>query len=344
VRYYTLLFVLVLCSACRHASPQFDPTSSSSIDIDQTPTDAPEIRFEFATPTPTVVPVDEDLVDEETEQEKEVTSRAFEDGLPLAARVNEQPIFLTTYEKQVAQFVRALEAQGVDITSEKGRAALRQTQHQVLEGLVDQLIIEQRADHLGISVTEEEVEAKAQESIVQMQSQAEFEAWLANNNLTYQEFIASLRSQLIANRMFERITSNVPETTEQVRLRYIRVENRATAQAIVEQLKNGVNFTTLVQEQSLDEHSRVNDGDLGWLPRNAGVIPVEVEAIAFVLQPGEVSGPIKTPLGFYVIKLEDKEADRLLTNKMFQALKKQIFTDWLIEQRSSMVIEMYIAL
>ena len=91
-------------------------------------------------------------------------------------------------------------------------------------------------------------------------------------------------------------------------------------------------------------HIWANDGDLGWLPRKVGVIPAEVEAIAFALQPGKISGPIETASSFYIIKLEKKEANRPLTKKMVYALKKQIFTDWLIEQRSSTAIEKYVAL
>lgn len=131
---------------------------------------------------------------------------AFEGDRPVAVRVNNQPIFLETYEKQVVRFEQTLVAQGVDLRSEQGQAALAQVQRQVLETLIDQALIEQAAAKLKLNLTEQAVEAKVQENI--SQDQGQFEAWLAANSLSYEEFKATLQAQLIANQVFETITQN----------------------------------------------------------------------------------------------------------------------------------------
>ncbi len=329
IRLFFLCLLIAILSGCADSAAQSDP-----------------LQF---TPR-AVAPPTQAIPDEPREQppptgeQEAVSGRAFEDNLPLAARVNNQPIFLDTYQKQVAQMVQALEAQGLDLATESGQETLGQVQRQVLQALIDQRIIEQQAGKLGLTVTEAMLEARIQESIAQGQGQDQFEAWLAANNLTYEEFKDTLRAQLIANQVFEQITGHVPETAEQIQLRHIQVADEATARAIVEQLKNGADFATLARAQSLDESSRANGGDLGWFPRRLGPIPPAVEAMAFSLQPGQVSGPIQSPLGFHVIKLEHKEAERPLTNEMLQALKKQIFTDWLREQQSSTTVERFIGL
>lgn len=271
-----------------------------------------------------------------------VVDAVFEDGRPLAARVNNAPIFLDVYEQQVAQMMQALQAQAVDPATEAGQAALDQAKQQVLNALIDQLIIEQQAEALGISISEETLEARVQESIAQGQGQAQFEAWLTANSLTLADFERLLRSELIANQLFERVTGSVSNRAEQIRVRHIQVADEALARQIIEQLKGGADFAGLAQELSLDENSRTNGGDLGWLTRGIAPLPPEVEQIAFSLKPGQVSGPIGPNVGFHIIKLEEKEADRPLTNEMLQALKKQLFTGWLAQQHAASQIERYI--
>lgn len=271
-----------------------------------------------------------------------VADAAFEGGRPLVARVNDAPIFLDAYEQQVAQMAQALQAQAVDPTTAAGQAALNQAKQQVLNALIEQLIIEQQAETLGISISEEMLEARVQESIAQGQGQAQFETWLAANSLTLTEFERLLRSELIANQLFEHVTGGVPDRAEQIRVRHIQVADEALARQIIEQLKGGADFAGLAQDLSVDDNSRTNGGDLGWLARGMAPLPPEVERIAFSLQPGQVSGPIGPKVGFHIIKLEEKEADRPLTNEMLQAVKKQLFTEWLAQQRAASQIERYI--
>jgi foldase protein PrsA len=332
VRCFAFLILVVALSACNSSSSQTSLVSpTANIPVEQTTEPIPEIRLVQPTPT-------------NNQEQETVSNRAFEGNQPLAARVNDQPIFLDTYEQQVAQLEQALKAQGTDTTSEQGQEALTQIKRQVLDSLIDQLIIEQQADKLGITVTEETLEAKTQESITQGPGQAQFEEWLAANNLTLETFKETLRSQLIANQMFEHITDDVLETAEQVQIRQILVADEATARTIIEQLKAGTDFALLAQEQSLDESSRANGGNIDWFPRGVGLVPPEIETIAFSLQSGEIHGPIKTPLGFYIIKLENRETERALTPDMHQALKQQTFVNWLTEQRSLTTIEKYIEL
>lgn len=327
VRHSILIIALLILSACNYNFPRSSPAASPSNQIDQTLEGTPQVRFTQATPTP--VPTN-------TASPQIAADRAFENGEPLAARVNDQPIFLESFEKQVAQFERVLQAQGVDTSGSQGQTALAPIKQQVLDSLVEQLVIEQQAAGLGVNITAEEVEAKAQAAI---DAQPQFEAWLNRNHLTYQEFVDRLRSQLIAGRVFEQVTQNAPESAGQIKLAHIRVTEPETAAAIIEQLKNGGStFAILAQEHSADEPGSV------WMPRGAGLLPGPVEEIGFSLNVGEVSGPIQTPRGFYIIQLEDKAPDRPLTEDMLQLVKKQIFINWLAEQRSQAVIEIFVEL
>lgn len=317
------LAALVLVSCTRNLPPS-TPTAPSALSAEtETVSQAEPVAAEAVT----APPADE---------------RAIENGLPLAARVNNQPIFLETYQKQVDQFEQTLVEQGVDPASEQGQAAIAQVQRQVLDALVDQALIEQEAQRLGLTISDEELERNVQESIAQGQGQEQFEAWLAANNLSLAEFKETLRFQLIANQMFEQITDEVPNSAPQIQLRQILVGDETTARDIIAQLKTGTSFVELAAAYSLDESNRESGGSLGWFPRGAKLVPPEIEEIAFSLAVNEVSGPIKTPLGYHIIQLEAKEENRPLAPELGPVLKEQRFSSWLAEQRAASLIEKFV--
>ena len=94
---------------------------------------------------------------------------------PLAARVNGQPVFLPDYEKQIAQFQTALSDQKLDLNSEEGQAALAQIRRQVLEGMINQLLIEQTAVRDGIAISDEELESRVQTDIQAVGDESKFD-------------------------------------------------------------------------------------------------------------------------------------------------------------------------
>ncbi len=340
VQYSFFFLLLVVLHACTYNISQpaskVDTTNSAVLVTTtkvSTPTATSAIQFVQASPTPRSIIQDQAILE----------SRAFENGLPLVARVNDKPVFLDTYQKQVDQFKQALQKQELDITSPEGQDFFRQIQEQILENLLDQIIIEQQANSLGITITDNEVEARANEVIAQLAEPEQLETWLVDNQLTYQEFVVDLRGQLISNKVFEYVTQNTPNTADQVWLHLIKVANQETADKVVFELQQGQDFAAVAQSYSTDE-SAVDGGDLGWFSKNVTMVPAKVEDIAFLLRPGEISGSINTSSGFYIIKLKDKAVNKPLSNNLLDRLKKQIFSQWLIEQRSSTTIEKFIVL
>lgn len=252
--------------------------------------------------------------------------------------MNDQPILLSRYQASVATFAQTLEAQGTPIDSNDGQAQLDTVREQVFEGLVDQQIIQQYARQVGIAVTEPEVKTAAQELRRQTATADQFEQWLTSNNLSERQFLDDLRFQLIANRVIDRVTQDVPQSAQQVRLQLVWVPESADADAIVSQITRGQSFDNLVA--SGQYQSRVLD----WFPRQTGVVPKAAEEVAFSLQPGDISGPIQTENGYYIIKLEGKEANRPLSIDTRQQLKKQVFELWLQKQRALARVERFVAL
>jgi peptidyl-prolyl cis-trans isomerase C len=74
--------------------------------------------------------------------------------------------------------------------------------------------------------------------------------------------------------------------------------------ATIERIKKGEDFATLAQSLTEDPSGKQNGGDLGYFTRDQ-MVP-EFSEIAFRLEKGQVSDPVKTQFGWHVLKVEDK--------------------------------------
>ena len=321
-----LIFVLVGCG-----------TSPPTAAIDEPP----------SVPTPTLIPSGSTAPSVSSNNATQAPAPGAEtgpvqDGRPLAARVNGQAIYLDVYERQVAQTAQALGEQGLILEDEQGQAQLVQIRQNVLNGLIEQAMIEQAAATAGVAVTDAELEATVQQSISLGQGQESFDSWLAENDLTMEEFRETQRSQLLAGKMIEYVTAGVPTTAEQVHARHILALDLGKAQGLLDELRKDANFAALAQQASEDTSTAANGGDLGWFPRDAPLMPPSVVEAAFSLQPGDVSDVVESNQGYHIVKVEAREPNRPLTPEILLYVRQQAFQDWLTEQSRTARIERYI--
>jgi foldase protein PrsA len=94
----------------------------------------------------------------------------------------------------------------------------------------------------------------------------------------------------------------VPKVT--VTLKEILVKTEKEAEAIYEELKKGKDFSTIASEKSLAPTS-VNGGHKR--PVSPGQMPKALEEVAFKLKKGELSKPIKTDEGYYILSLVERQ-------------------------------------
>ncbi|MFZ5481694.1 MAG: peptidylprolyl isomerase [Myxococcota bacterium] len=76
-------------------------------------------------------------------------------------------------------------------------------------------------------------------------------------------------------------------------------EARARAEEAVAKIKAGTDWAEVVRAYS-DGPLKEDGGDLGWFGRNQ--LAPQLDAAAFELAPGDVSGIVETPRGFHVMK------------------------------------------
>jgi peptidyl-prolyl cis-trans isomerase C len=106
---------------------------------------------------------------------------------------------------------------------------------------------------------------------------------------------------------------------QEVRARHILVETEDEAKAVLAELKDGVDFAELAKQKSKD--TSAEGGDLGYFTKEQ-MVP-EFAEVAFKMDPGQLSGPVKSAFGWHIIKLEDK---RMRPVPEFDKVRGQIET------------------
>lgn len=91
---------------------------------------------------------------------------------------------------------------------------------------------------------------------------------------------------------------------------------------LLEQINNGTSFDQLAKDFSEDSGTRLNGGDQGYYKK--GTLFPEFEEVAFNLEINEVSNPIKTPIGYHLIKLIDKQKDQIHTKHILHLVNKSV--------------------
>lgn len=97
----------------------------------------------------------------------------------------------------------------------------------------------------------------------------------------------------------------------EVKARHIVLGSEEMADSIYSELtkKGGKGFEELAKECSADKRTQAKGGDLGWI--RWGRMPEEFQEAAFSMKIGETSKPVKTRMGYHIIKVDDRrEAER----------------------------------
>ncbi|HYW64887.1 MAG TPA: peptidylprolyl isomerase [Bradyrhizobium sp.] len=107
---------------------------------------------------------------------------------------------------------------------------------------------------------------------------------------------------------------------QEVHARHILVETEDQAKKIEDELKKGADFAEQAKKESKDPGAS-DGGDLGFFTKDQ-MVP-EFSAVAFTLEPGKISDPVKTQFGWHIIKVEEKRTRKAPD---FEQVKPQIET------------------
>jgi parvulin-like peptidyl-prolyl isomerase len=317
-----ILLALIVLVACGDGGSEGEGITLD--DVSPVETDSPPIA---PTPLLTIVP----------------TSLPLPTATPqLAALVNGQPILLEEYEKELARYELAQAELEID-SGENGN-----DYHDfVLDALIERELIQQAAVVQGVTISPDTIDLKMNELRESASEHGTFDDWLIANLWTEEEFQNALEAELIVEKMVAAITIDVPTAMEQVHVRYIQVDNSDLAQSLLGQLREDSDFADLAQRYSLDQTTAPYGGDLGFFARGSLLVP-EVETVAFSLQLGEVSDVISVTdpdsglITYYIVKLIDRDPNRMLGADLRYRLLQEAFGSWLEEQKMGATITKFL--
>ena len=267
----------------------------------------------------------------------------------IVVRVGDRIVTRTQYTKRLADVFRDIEQNGApdQVANMKAEAAKN-----LVNELISELLLKDRADRLGIVVTDAEVKDAVQRLKQQygITTDEQFVESLRSSGLTPPEMEARLRDTLITNKLFGRELRNREDLTDpELRERYnrekeqyrlperahlreivvLKPENAATleearqrATEVAEAAKKpGTDFANLASTMS-ESGTRDQGGDLGETAK--GDLVPELDKAVFAAAPGTIIGPIETKSAWHIVKVEQRLPSEV---PAFESIKDKLRRD-----------------
>jgi parvulin-like peptidyl-prolyl isomerase len=270
------------------------------------------------------------------------TARAQEPELvtEIVARINNDIITRADYLKAVVDFKEEMTRQMKEAGKNDAEieAEFQKLKSTVLDFIIENLLLEQKAKELGI-----DVEAEVNQQMLEIakannfKNITEFEAALKQQGIDPEAARTSLRQKLqqqyvvqkeVLGPIFQNLSEKDKREFYEKNKKYFTTEAEATiseiflsldnqtadevtqrAKRIVAELRGGKNFAEAVQQYSAGTRaSRALNGKLGTfkLGKDGGLKPDMLAAITD-LKTGEVTEPIRQQDGFQIIHIDEKK-------------------------------------
>jgi len=119
-----------------------------------------------------------------------------------------------------------------------------------------------------------------------------------------------------------------------VRLGAVFVRNEGIAGNALERIRGGQGFASVSRQFSIDPQLKANRGDMGWI--DPGSLPKELATVVRDLSRGEISEPVGSSGGWYILKLLDYREAKVTA---FDEVSEQIGAELTARARSAALDE-----
>lgn len=266
-----------------------------------------------------------------------------------AARVNGVVILQSRLDRALAAYLE----QGQRAAGAADPSVRQQMKRQVLDVLIGRELLWQDAKAAGVEVSDDEVAQTLDRLSRRFGSAAEFESKLREGGWTRETYAEELKHRLSVHRLVnEHLSKSIDITDDEVeafyrqnldsfqrpgevRARHILLQLAPDAPQSEEdavlaridglqaQLASGTDFAELAKTAS-EGPSGASGGDLGFFGPGRMVPPFE--KAAFALQPGQVSGPVRTRFGYHLIKVEERRGgDPAPLDEVSDAIRQRLY-------------------
>jgi parvulin-like peptidyl-prolyl isomerase len=291
-------------------------------------------------------------------------AKSPEDVPPDAiALVGEEPIPKAELDELMKEAEQGYKAQKRPFPK-AGTPDYENLRSQAIAYLVQRSQYEQEADEMGIEVTDEEVDKKLREVMNEVAegSRNKFLEQLKQQGLTEEQVRENLRMQILQREIVDSVTKDVEVTDADVEkfyeenkaqftqpssrlVRHILIacknaaecrRDKSRADELYGEVRNGANFASLARRFSEDPGSKSQGGRYQAVKGQS--VP-EFDRVAFELDRGEISRPVKTQHGWHIIQATGEATPEKVTplatveetikNQLAQEKESQAVTRWL---------------
>lgn len=291
----------------------------------------------------------------------------------IVAVVNDDIITLSELREITVPYLKKMKAR---YSVNYDEAQIKETESRILDQLIDEKLVRQEVVRLKIVVSEKEVNMGVEDMMKNTNlSEDQFKKALAEQDITMEEYREQMKNEMERLRLLDaevkskvqvkekEIASYYKEhmdnfnTPPEVRLQQILLmippgaseqeisQIRGRAEEIVQKIKKGEDFTSLVRLYSQDS-SAATGGDIGFFKQ--GELMPAINEVAFSLYIGEASSVIQTSAGFHIIKVLEKRERQKMTEEernkeiwdiLYTQNMDDMFKQWLKELRKKSFIE-----
>jgi foldase protein PrsA len=215
-------------------------------------------------------------------------------------------------------------------------------QQQVLGFLISSDWVLGEAESQGVKVTDKEVvkhfnQLKKQ----QFPKEAEFQKFLTSTGQSVSDLLLRVKLSMLSQKIQEKVTKSGKKVTqaditkyynqhksqfgqpEKRDLRVILTKAEADAKQAKSEIQSGKSFASVAKSKSIDPTSKNSGGELPGVAKGQEAKPLD--AAVFAAKTGVLSGPVKTPFGFYVFEVKGVHApSQQSLSQVKESIKQQL--------------------
>jgi peptidyl-prolyl cis-trans isomerase SurA len=268
----------------------------------------------------------------------------------VVARVGDRIVTRSQYEARLRSGYAEIESTVPPADAASRKEKFRES---LLNEMLAEVLIKDRADRLGLTVTKQEIDDAIKRLMDQynLETEEQFAESLRQSGLSRADMEARLRDTLLTQKVFGReLRSRSEIADKELRQRYerekdaYRVPERAKLREIVVVIPPGADlgarallraraeeaatraraaepFAALVKEYS-DSPSKEKDGDIGVVAK--GELIAAIDQAVFATPAGSVAGPVESAAGFHLILVEERLPSEI---PGFEAVKERLRND-----------------
>lgn len=282
----------------------------------------------------------------------------------VVAVVNGEAIRSSDVDNVIQQFLHQL---GKDPHQFLGQKADTTLWREALNWIISMRLLTQEAHKQSLTVDNKEVDVALNIIKRRFPSEQKFLDALKEAQLSMEQFVNNVTNELMVQKLLDqKIVPKMVDVSdedalqhynehgdrfiqdEQIRVHHLLIKLSETAdkekiksaedkaRRILERIKRGEDIENLARQYSEDPASALKGGDLGFFCR--GDMIKNFEDAAFALKEGEVSDIVRTPLGFHIIRMDERKPRQKIP---FNKVKTEI-NSYLKQERFNRLLQGYV--